>query len=65
VRRSDRSGAVVRLSAADPLNLAGIIVPGARIAAIRANTVEFRDGLPVLSEQESQPVTEVGSEVLA
>jgi ATP-dependent Lhr-like helicase len=54
VRRSERNGEVVRLSAADPLNLAGIITPGPRVAAIRANTVVYRDGVP-LSEGQSDP----------
>ena len=47
VRRSDRNGEVVRLSAADPLNLTGIITPGPRVPAIRTNTILFRDGIPV------------------
>jgi ATP-dependent Lhr-like helicase len=46
VRRSDRNDEMVRLSAADPLNLAGIVIPGPRIPAIRANTIVFRDGIP-------------------
>jgi len=54
VRRSERSGEVIRLSAADPLNLAGIITPGARITAIRANTVVYRDGIP-LDEGQGDP----------
>jgi len=44
VRRQRRTGEVVRLSAADPLNLAGIILPGPRIPAIPANTVTYIDG---------------------
>lgn len=50
LRRGERSELVVRLSAADPLNLTGIIVPGARIPAIRANTLVLRDGLVVAAE---------------
>ena len=46
VRRSERNDEVVRLSAADPLNLAGIVIPGPRIPAIRANTIVFHDGIP-------------------
>jgi ATP-dependent Lhr-like helicase len=38
---------VLTLSAADPLNLQGILAPGPRIAALTANRVLFRDGLPV------------------
>ena len=59
VRRGERNQARVQLSAADPLNLTGIIVPGARIPAIRANTIELRDGLVVGSEGPSpSPVAE-------
>jgi ATP-dependent Lhr-like helicase len=47
VRRSGRSGELVRISAADPLNLVGIVVPGARVPAVRSNSVVYRDGLPV------------------
>jgi ATP-dependent Lhr-like helicase len=44
VRRSDRTGTVVRLSAADPLNLVGIVLPGSRVPAVRTNSVTYRDG---------------------
>lgn len=37
----------VRLSAADPLNLSGIILPGARVPAFASQVVIFRNGLPV------------------
>ena len=37
----------MRLCAADPLNLAGIVTPGPRVPAIRTNTIVYRDGLPV------------------
>jgi len=37
----------VTVSAADPLNLVGILVPGERIAAISGNSVSYRDGVPV------------------
>jgi ATP-dependent Lhr-like helicase len=48
VRRSDRSGEIVRLSACDPLNLIGTIVPGPRVPAIRTKAVTYCDGAPVL-----------------
>jgi ATP-dependent Lhr-like helicase len=47
VRRRERTEETVRLSAADPLNLTGVILPGARIPALRGRTVVYRDGLPV------------------
>ncbi len=51
VRREERSGDIVRISAADPLNLAGIITPGARVAALHTNAVIFRDGVPIAVEE--------------
>ena len=39
-------GEIVRLSACDPLNLVGIITPGARVPAALANTVIYDDGVP-------------------
>ena len=47
VRRSERTGDVLALSACDPLNLAGILTPGSRIPSTMANTAVFRDGVPV------------------
>jgi len=39
------AGERIVISAADPLNLVGIIVPGERIPAISGRTVTFRDGI--------------------
>jgi ATP-dependent Lhr-like helicase len=47
VRRKPGSGEFVSLSGADPLNLVGILTPGARLAALTGNRVLYRDGLPV------------------
>jgi ATP-dependent helicase Lhr and Lhr-like helicase len=47
IRKSSSSGALLTLSAADPLNLQGILAPGVRIPAFTGNRVLFRDGLPV------------------
>jgi len=47
-RRPDRlKPQIVRISAADPLNLIGITSPGARVPAILGNTVLYRDGTPI------------------
>ena len=48
VRRRERTGETINVSATDPLNLAGILLPGPRITSIRANNVVFEDGLPAL-----------------
>jgi ATP-dependent Lhr-like helicase len=45
VRKQPRKGEIVRISAADPLNLAGIVLPGPRVPAIAANTVSYLDGV--------------------
>jgi len=37
----------VRISASDPLNLVGVILPGARVPAVPSNYIVFRDGLPI------------------
>jgi ATP-dependent Lhr-like helicase len=39
--------AEVKLSACDPLNLVGVILPGPRVPAVPSNFIAFRDGLPV------------------
>ena len=40
-------GEIVTVSAADPLNLVGFIVPGERVPAISGKHVTFRDGIPL------------------
>ena len=35
------------MSAADPLNLTGIITAGERVRAIASNRIAYRDGIPV------------------
>ena len=37
----------IKLSACDPLNLVGVILPGPRVPAAPSNFIVFRDGLPV------------------
>jgi ATP-dependent Lhr-like helicase len=44
VRKQPKDGETIQLSAADPLNLVGIILPGARIPAVLTNTVTYVDG---------------------
>jgi ATP-dependent Lhr-like helicase len=46
-RREDASGALVGVSGADPLNLAGILVPGPRVPALASNRVLYRDGAAI------------------
>jgi ATP-dependent Lhr-like helicase len=46
-RRKPNSQNYVSLSGADPLNLAGIVTPGARLPALSSNRVLYRDGVPI------------------
>ena len=52
VRRLDRRGETIRISAADPLNLAGIVLPGPRVPALPTNSVTYVDG--VLRDDEAR-----------
>ena len=47
MRRREPTGALVSLSGADPLNLVGILSPGARLPALTGNRVLYRDGVPI------------------
>jgi ATP-dependent Lhr-like helicase len=53
--RSERKGDIFRLSAADPLNLSGVVLPGKRVPALRTNTVVVQDGL-IMAERGGAPV---------
>ncbi len=47
LRRTAPAGTLVAVSAADPLNLLGILTPGARLPALTGNRLLFRDGIPL------------------
>ena len=51
MRNLPASGETVTISAADPLNLVGFIVPGERVAAISGRFVSFRDGVAIEAEE--------------
>jgi ATP-dependent Lhr-like helicase len=52
VRRAPREGSErVELSGADPLNLAGILTPGARIPATLGHRVLLVDGVPAAQNE--------------
>jgi ATP-dependent Lhr-like helicase len=44
-RNQQPTGELVTISAADPLNLVGILVPGERVAANSGKVVAFQDGV--------------------
>jgi ATP-dependent Lhr-like helicase len=47
VRRSTATGQLITISAADPLNLTGILTSGERVRAIDANRIVYRDGIAI------------------
>ncbi len=47
IRKASPKNELITLSAADPLNLQGILTPGPRIAALASNRILFCDGLPI------------------
>jgi ATP-dependent Lhr-like helicase len=49
VRRTRSMGQTVAISAADPLNLVGIITPGDRIPSVASTRIVYRDGVPMTS----------------
>jgi ATP-dependent Lhr-like helicase len=47
MRRKADTGELIAVSGADPLNLAGILTPGAKLPALTRNRLLYRDGIPV------------------
>jgi ATP-dependent Lhr-like helicase len=47
IRRREARDEMIALSAADPLNLIGIILPGEKLAATSSNRILLREGVPV------------------
>jgi len=47
MRKRPADGSFIAISAVDPLNLAGTLLPGEKVPALPGNRVLYRDGLPV------------------
>jgi ATP-dependent helicase Lhr and Lhr-like helicase len=47
LRKRPRSGELVRISATDPLNLTGVILPGPRVPAVGSAVITYLDGAVV------------------
>jgi ATP-dependent Lhr-like helicase len=54
MRRKEKDEDLVAVSAADPLNLVGIVTPGSRLPASGTNRVLYRNGIPVAFHQGSE-----------
>jgi ATP-dependent Lhr-like helicase len=56
-------GEIITVSAADPLNLAGIVVPGEKTPAISGRFVSFRDGIALeegSAHDDQEPIASIG-----
>ncbi|MCC6194018.1 MAG: ATP-dependent DNA helicase, partial [Burkholderiales bacterium] len=46
-RRAKPAGELIAVSGADPLNLVGVVLPGARVPALTGNRIVYRNGAPI------------------
>jgi ATP-dependent Lhr-like helicase len=60
IRRTPLDGRLVVISAADPLNLAGIVTTGDRVRAVAGTRIVYRDGVP-LAALEGDYIRPLGS----
>jgi ATP-dependent Lhr-like helicase len=51
VRKAASTGALVGISAADPLNLAGVVTIGDSVPALASNRLVYRDGVPLAARE--------------
>jgi ATP-dependent Lhr-like helicase len=54
IRKTPAKDELIAISGADPLNLAGILTSGPRIAAITAHRILLRDGVPIAALKAGQ-----------
>ncbi|MGF6328487.1 ATP-dependent Lhr-like helicase [Pseudomonas sp. BS3782 TE3695] len=50
VRRRPHDGSLIAVCGVDPLNLAGTLLPGAKVPALASNRLVYRDGIPAAAE---------------
>ena len=60
LRRTRPRGGLVTVNGSDPLNLVGILTPGARVPSLSGNRILFKDGEPVAARV-SGSITHLGS----
>ena len=67
VRRSSADETFVSITAADPLNLTGIVTAGDRIRAAAGNRIVYRNGVPLMAMEGDmlRTLPDAGPEVLA
>jgi len=47
IRRTEADASIIAISAADPLNMLGILLPGPRLPQAASNRLLYRDGVPI------------------
>ncbi len=60
IRNQPPASQITLVSSADPLNLVGIVVPGARIAANSGQAIAFQNGVPVPLEEPARAAALAG-----
>jgi ATP-dependent Lhr-like helicase len=67
IRRTPPNDQVLALSAADPLNLAGIVTAGDRVPAVATTRIAYHNGVPlaVLEGDYIRPLTEFAPDIAA
>jgi ATP-dependent helicase Lhr and Lhr-like helicase len=58
MRKIEPSGETVTISAADPLNLVGILLPGDRVSTVSGKTVTLQDGVPLETDNAATRFTD-------
>ena len=54
VKKENKHDVLISISAADPLNLTGIMTPGRRIPAYSGNRILYRDGVPIVVREANE-----------
>ena len=67
IRRTPADGRLITISAADPLNVTGIITAGERVRAIETSRIVYRDGVPMAALQGDylRPLTPIADAIAA
>jgi ATP-dependent Lhr-like helicase len=54
IRKQSRLGDLVAISAADPLNLSGLVTPGQRVPSQPGQRILYRDGIPIANSAQGK-----------
>jgi len=64
-RRLEKTGEVIDISAADPLNLTGLVTPGPRVPAVMGQIISYLDGIPLPRPVRSGALGDLADDVSA